>query len=152
MSKLQVDRRYFPTAMEQFILIQNMGKYFSYPERTPDRTRIAEEVATLLRTISGHWTYKSVRLWFNNNKNSTFCQNTNISKIPISPLKSISPTAQNYAQPAQYMYSPDQSTDSDTTQKIPSISEIDSLLPQKDRLFPKSQLPLAYVVSNSSTN
>lgn len=149
MSELKPDRRYFPTAMEQFILIQNMGKYFSFPERTPDRTRIAEEVASLLRTISGHWTYKSVRLWFNNNKNSSFCQNVNIPKNQNSPIKV---SSQTYAQPAQCTCSRGKNMDSDITQKIPSISEIDSLLPQKDRLFPKSQLPLAYVVTNSFIN
>lgn len=61
-------RRYHPSPQEQSILTPNLKLYFSYPERSPDRTRIASEVSSELLKISNHWTNRAVRLWFNNNK------------------------------------------------------------------------------------
>lgn len=61
-------RRYHPSPQEQSILTPNLKLYFSYPERSPDRTRIASEVSSELLRISSHWTNRAVRLWFNNNK------------------------------------------------------------------------------------
>ena len=61
-------RRYHPSSQEQSILIPNLRLYFSYPERSPDRSRIASEVSNQLLKHSDHWSIRSVRLWFNNNK------------------------------------------------------------------------------------
>lgn len=61
-------RRYHPSPQEQSILTPNLKLYFSYPERSPDRSRISAEVAEELSKFSNHWTNRTVRLWFNNNK------------------------------------------------------------------------------------
>ena len=61
-------RRYHPSVQEQNVLTPNLKQYFSYPERSPDRSRIACEVSNELSKISNHWTNRAVRLWFNNNK------------------------------------------------------------------------------------
>lgn len=62
--------RYFPSPMEQSILMQNIHRYFQYPERSIDRNAVAKEVSAALMKISSHWTHRTVRLWFNNNRNS----------------------------------------------------------------------------------
>ena len=61
-------RRYHPSPQEQSVLTPNLRLYFSYPERSPDRSRIAGEVSSQLSKFSDHWTNRAVRLWFNNNK------------------------------------------------------------------------------------
>ena len=61
-------RRYHPSPQEQSVLTPNLRLYFSYPERSPDRSRIAGEVSLQLSKFSDHWTNRAVRLWFNNNK------------------------------------------------------------------------------------
>lgn len=68
-------RRYHPSIPEQSILAPNLKKYFSYPERSPDRGRIASEVSAQLREYSNHWTNRAVRLWFNNNRHTITDQN-----------------------------------------------------------------------------
>lgn len=134
-------RRYFPTTVEQFILIQHMGKYFSFPERSPDRNKIAEEVASILNPISGHWTHRSVRLWFNNNRNSSFCLNSQVSKVSIynqcgSPTKTISQSDDQKSRSWN-----EASSDSDSAiSKIPSIRDMDPLLPHGTS-FPTYLMP-----------
>lgn len=61
-------RRYHPSQQEQSVLTPSLRLYFSYPERSPDRSRIAGEVSSKLSKYSDHWTNRAVRLWFNNNK------------------------------------------------------------------------------------
>lgn len=61
-------RRYYPDAQEQSILIPYLRKYFKFPERSPERNRIASEVSNMLLKFSPHWTHRAVRLWFNNNR------------------------------------------------------------------------------------
>lgn len=69
MQHYQLDpRRYYPNAQEQSVLIPYLRKYFKYPERSPERNRIASEVSQMLLKISPHWTHRAVRLWFNNNR------------------------------------------------------------------------------------
>ena len=128
--------------MEQLILIQHMDKYFAHPERSPERTKIADEVASILRNISSHWSSRSVRLWFNNNKNSTFCQSANFSNLNLQRDDQKKETAQ-VQQPAEELKeeTKEEIKQLEKTQKIPSISDIDSLLPQKDRIFPNEHLP-----------
>ncbi|KAH0789003.1 hypothetical protein GPJ56_007079 [Histomonas meleagridis] len=63
-------RRYYPNSVEQSILIQNVKRYFSQPERSQERTKIANEVSEELLKYSPHWTHRTVRLWFNNNKHA----------------------------------------------------------------------------------
>lgn len=63
-------RRYYPNSLEQSILVQNVRRYFSKPERSQERTKIANEVSEELMKHSPHWTHRTVRLWFNNNKHT----------------------------------------------------------------------------------
>ena len=63
-------KRYYPTPVEQSILIQNVHAYFQKPERSVERNQIAESVASQLQKFSPHWTHRAVRLWFNNNKHA----------------------------------------------------------------------------------
>jgi hypothetical protein len=70
---LQEDRssaRYYANPAEQNILISGLRRYFSLPERSKDRNRIAYEVTQCLRYFSPHWSHRAVRLWFNNNKHT----------------------------------------------------------------------------------
>ncbi|KAK8881769.1 hypothetical protein M9Y10_044405 [Tritrichomonas musculus] len=62
--------RYYASPQEQKILIQGLQRYFSLPERSQNRNKIAKEVSTILRMYSPHWTHRAVRLWFNNNKHT----------------------------------------------------------------------------------
>lgn len=63
-------KRYYPSPVEQSILIKNVQAYFQKPERSVERNQIADSVAAQLQTISPHWTHRAVRLWFNNNKHA----------------------------------------------------------------------------------
>ena len=62
-------KRYYPTPAEQNILTSNISRYFSYPERSPERSKVAADVSSSLQQFSPHWSHRAVRLWFNNNKN-----------------------------------------------------------------------------------
>lgn len=64
--------RYYANPSEQQILIQGLQRYFSLPERSQNRNKIAKEVSQFLRCFSSHWTHRAVRLWFNNNKHAYF--------------------------------------------------------------------------------
>ncbi|OHT10569.1 hypothetical protein TRFO_20059 [Tritrichomonas foetus] len=64
------NKRYYPSPMEQSILVQSVGNYFSKPERSVERNKIAAEVSAALMKINNHWTHRAVRLWFNNNKHT----------------------------------------------------------------------------------
>lgn len=63
-------KRYYPSPMEQSILVQNVGNYFSKPERSVERNKIAADVSAQLTKINPHWSHRAVRLWFNNNKHT----------------------------------------------------------------------------------
>ena len=62
--------RYYANPAEQQILIQGLHRYFSLPERSQNRNKIAKEVSQFLRCFSPHWSHRAVRLWFNNNKHT----------------------------------------------------------------------------------
>jgi hypothetical protein len=64
------DKRYYPSHAEHQILIHSVKQYFSKPERSFDRNRIATDVAAQLASFSSHWTHRTVRLWFNNNRHA----------------------------------------------------------------------------------
>ena len=67
--------RYYASKQEQPILIWGLRQYFSFPERSSNRNRIAAQVTSFLQNISPHWTHRAVRLWFNNNKKQYFNEN-----------------------------------------------------------------------------
>ncbi|OHT08846.1 hypothetical protein TRFO_22509 [Tritrichomonas foetus] len=62
--------RYYATPQEQKILVQGLQQYFSLPERSQNRNKIAKDVSRFLCMFSPHWTHRAVRLWFNNNKHT----------------------------------------------------------------------------------
>ena len=64
----ELNQRYTPDNYEKAILIQRIGQYFSYPERSEYRNKITKEVSDLLIKYSKHWTKHNVRVWFNNNR------------------------------------------------------------------------------------
>lgn len=64
--------RYYANPIEQQILVQGLQRYFSLPERSQNRNKIAKEISTYLRRFSPHWSHRAVRLWFNNNKHTYF--------------------------------------------------------------------------------
>ena len=83
-------KRYYPSPMEQSILVQNVGNYFSKPERSVERNKIAADVSAQLMKISDHWNHRAVRLWFNNNKHTysgdaSQVQNANSAPPPPPP-------------------------------------------------------------------
>ena len=57
-----------PTPDELSILVQHMNMYFSFPERSIYRNKIAQKASESLTKISKKWTHRTVRLWFNNNR------------------------------------------------------------------------------------
>ncbi|OHT05917.1 hypothetical protein TRFO_26200 [Tritrichomonas foetus] len=70
LSDINPNGRYYANPVEQQILIQGLQRYFSLPERSQNRNKIAKEVSTFLRCFSPHWSHRAVRLWFNNNKHT----------------------------------------------------------------------------------
>lgn len=62
------DGRHFPTDSESQILIHHLQIYFSHPERSMQRSQVVQSVVSLLSPTNKHWTQRTVRLWFNNNK------------------------------------------------------------------------------------
>ena len=62
--------RYYANSNEQKILIQGLKHYFSLPERSQNRNKVAKDVSNYLRRLSPHWTHRAVRLWFNNNRHT----------------------------------------------------------------------------------
>jgi len=82
------DGRYFPGQEELSILINSIEEYFSYPERSEERSKIVSSVTGRLNAINAHWKNRSVRLWFNNNKKTYLKQEANVTFVPIpeSPL------------------------------------------------------------------
>lgn len=67
----QRDGRYFPTAEESEILTRYLKEYFSYPERSTQRANVVTGVVDILSKKNKHWTNRTVRLWFSNNKRLT---------------------------------------------------------------------------------
>ena len=64
--------RYFPNDSEMPILIHYLQVYFSHPERSIQRSQVVQSVVSILSTKNKHWTHRTVRLWFNNNKRVFF--------------------------------------------------------------------------------
>lgn len=64
----QKEQRHYCTASETKVLQQYIEKFFSFPERSDERTQVVTEVTSLLSEINDRWTRRSVRLWFNNNR------------------------------------------------------------------------------------
>ena len=62
--------RYYANSNEQKILIQGLKHYFSLPERSQNRNKVAKDFSNYLRSFSPHWTHRAVRLWFNNNRHT----------------------------------------------------------------------------------
>lgn len=61
-------KRYYPMEQEHDILTGGIAQYFSYAERSPERSSFAAEISAKLQKFSNHWTKRAVRLWFTNNK------------------------------------------------------------------------------------
>ena len=62
------DGRYFPSDSEMQILIHYLQIYFSHPERSIQRSQVVQTVVGILSATNKHWSHRTVRLWFNNNK------------------------------------------------------------------------------------
>jgi hypothetical protein len=62
--------RYHPNREELRILIQGVQRYFALPSRSPIRNRVARDCSLELQVFSPHWTHRTVRLWFNNNRHT----------------------------------------------------------------------------------
>lgn len=121
-SDLNSNARYYANPIEQQILIQGLQRYFSLPERSQNRNKIAKDVSTFLRRFSPHWSHRAVRLWFNNNKHTYFGsndgtpnapQNQNINNGPPAPMPMVTavmpnpqPTSQFFPQQQQQQLNP----------------------------------------------
>ena len=81
----ETSARYYATKSEQQLLIWGLRQYFSYPERSVNRNKIAATVTGYLKNISPHWTHRAVRLWFNNNKKNFF--NDPMTMFPQYPMQ-----------------------------------------------------------------
>jgi hypothetical protein len=57
------------TQHEQNILAAQIRRFFDAPNRSSHRSEIVRELLDKLNVAGGHWTARSIRLWFNNNRN-----------------------------------------------------------------------------------
>jgi hypothetical protein len=57
------------TTHEQSILAAHIRRFFDAPDRSPARAEIVRQLAEMLNVAGRHWTPRSIRLWFNNNRN-----------------------------------------------------------------------------------
>jgi hypothetical protein len=94
--------RYHPNPQEQRVLIQGLRNYFSLPERSPIRNKVAHDVSDFLRHFSPHWTHRAVRLWFNNNKHTYLGLSHSVPHLPFSfvpqlPVQPIAPFRHSYS-------------------------------------------------------
>ena len=97
-------RRYYPAPMEQSVLLKHIAQYFSYPERSVERNKVAADVSAILSKMSNHWTHRAVRLWFNNNRHSYKTDISNIGNAgKRQPLVRFSSTDHQLAQQPQNM-------------------------------------------------
>ena len=53
-----------------------MKKYFSFPERSVERSKIVQTVSKILN--NSHWDHTFIRKWFNNNKYEYISNDENI--------------------------------------------------------------------------
>ena len=140
--------RHYATKAEQQILIWGLRQYFSYPERSTNRSKIAENVTSFLKGISPHWSHRAVRLWFNNNKKTYF----NESQAQVYQMQG----QQFLMQPQMQPIYPTQQIPPQTIQTIPlnqiPKSQQNSIFPQQPGMFQQNdkqikqqsqQLPLA---------
>lgn len=74
MEERNESKRYYPNQEELAILNGAIGQYFSYGERSTERSKFAMEISKQLSRISSHWNNRAVRLWFTNNKASCLQQ------------------------------------------------------------------------------
>jgi hypothetical protein len=80
--------RYYAGPHEQKILIQGLQNYFSLPERSANRNKIARDVSNFLQMDSPHWTHRAVRRWFNYNRHtylSLRAPNPDPAQLPLDP-------------------------------------------------------------------
>ena len=77
--------RYYANSNEQKILIQGLKHYFSLPERSQNRNKVAKDVSNYLRRLSPHWTHRAVRLWFNNNRHTYMPAGESPAPVPPPP-------------------------------------------------------------------
>ena len=86
--------RYFPSEGEMPILVNYLQIYFSHPERSLQRSQVVQQVVTLLSTTNKHWSHRTVRLWFNNNKKVFFHQPNSQNQNQITERKETQQTFQ----------------------------------------------------------
>ncbi|EAY09352.1 hypothetical protein TVAG_417740 [Trichomonas vaginalis G3] len=102
--------RYFPRQQEQEILISSIEKYFSYPERSEQRTQIVQNITHELQKISNRWNNRSVRLWFNNNKKTFLKPEPTVTFAPpiseTSPMLSVAPISSQFVPPKKRIIPP----------------------------------------------
>jgi hypothetical protein len=84
------DGRYFPSALEQSILMQTIEKYFQLPERSEDRSVVVQTVTRQLAEINPRWTNRAVRLWFNNNKRACLKSQVQFDPAQVRATNSVS--------------------------------------------------------------
>jgi hypothetical protein len=61
--------RYHPSPLEKEIIVPDLKKYFTMPKRSKDRKdQIKKTLGRLNEVHPGHWSERSVRVWFTNNQ------------------------------------------------------------------------------------
>ena len=128
-------QRYYANQSEQAILIWGLQSYFSLPERSQNRNKIAKQISSILQRYSPHWSHRSVRLWFNNNKHTFFQPDNKIN--PINPSINKPPLSFNpNLNDQKVILSPltpqtnKQIENPINENKIPNITDIDSIYSQ----------------------
>ena len=93
--------RYFPNETELQILVNYLRVYFSHPERSPQRSQVVQQVVSLLSNSNKHWSHRTVRLWFNNNKKVYYHPSNSTNGNQLTDQKEIGSTIAAIAPPYQ---------------------------------------------------
>jgi hypothetical protein len=95
-------RRTPTTMLEQNILAGHIERYFETGDRSEQRSAVVRECLESLRAQSQHWTHRSVRLWFNNNR--THYLQTAPPPPPAPPVLQLAPLHFSLPMPPPIVY------------------------------------------------
>ncbi|EAY21330.1 hypothetical protein TVAG_167050 [Trichomonas vaginalis G3] len=132
------EARYFPTETEMPILVNYLQMYFSHPERSLQRSRVVQSVVSVLNPTNKHWSHRTVRLWFNNNKRVFYHPTMLANAVQQQPERKETP--QQPVQPKKVI--PQQPPRSlSVAQFPPRFDHTNRIFDERNQVIPKIQPP-----------
>ncbi|OHT09041.1 hypothetical protein TRFO_22208 [Tritrichomonas foetus] len=131
---------------DQQILANSIEEFFQYSDRSQERTILVKKLLGLLSNSQTHWTTRTIRLWFNNNKNRYLARGeprSPVGKIPAALDSSL--VVYPPGSPAQ---TPGEASAPVVSQSVPSIQPIPPIEPNMGNIPHSSNIP---TFPNSST-